>query len=131
MLWWGRVSTLCGDVPMRSSSVRVFASLICLSIPFSASAQTLGSLTNIDGSLFLKHDGETRPVSGVVELSAGDEILVNEDSSARVVYSNGCEEELRPETRTKIEDMPDCDTGMKTEADGQTALNCRWFGPPS
>jgi hypothetical protein len=108
---------------MKRLSVKVFVALISLSIPFSAYAQTIGSLTSIDGSVFLRRAGETIPVTEVVDVSDGDVILVKEDSSARIVYSNGCEEELGPNTLKKIEDLPSCDTGMKSDADGtQTAL---------
>lgn len=95
----------------------VFLGLLVFAIaPAVADAKdVLASLTQVEGSIFVKRDGRAIPVSGPTDLLRGDIILVTEESSARLVYANGCVIELEQSTVTEIADAPQCETAGKTD----------------
>jgi hypothetical protein len=106
---------------MKKVAWGVFASFLCLSAPLPASAQVaVATLSSVDGSVFVKHNGETKPVSGDVELFEGDQILVTEESSARLVYSDGCAVELGPDSVTNVAGAGECSGDGRADADEPT-----------
>lgn len=105
---------------MKNEPIKVMAVLIMLSASYStASAQVIASLVGIDGTVRVRQDGETIRATESTDLSIGDQVRVGENSSARIVYSNGCEEFLEPGTIKNIDEEPVCETGGK--ADSNTA----------
>ena len=79
------------------------ASLLCLLLPVSAWAASVGSITHLSGVLFAaRADGTSKLLSVKSEVLEGDTLKTEKDTYARIKFTDDGEIVLRPETVFKV-----------------------------
>ena len=79
------------------------ALLICLLLPLTASAESIGKITHLNGTLLATHaDGTQKMLSVKSEVLEGDTLKTEVNTYARIKFIDGGEIVLRPETLFKI-----------------------------
>ena len=67
------------------------------------------TLEHVHGKVLVNRGDGFQPVTGPVELRAGDLVMVDKKSSAIVTYGGGCGKRVSSDTVFRLEEHSDCD----------------------
>ena len=84
---------------MRGVGLLAFACVVLPSLPAFANASVVPS-----GTVSLSHGQGFKEISTPTDALPGDSVIAGPNSSAKIVYSNGCEVDVPPGTIGRIED---------------------------
>ena len=84
---------------MRGVGLLAFACLVLPSLPAFADARVFPS-----GTVSISHGQGFKEISAPADAQPGDSVIAGPNSSARIVYSNGCAVDVPPGTVGRIED---------------------------
>ncbi len=97
---------LTGDMTMRQSALVLAGLLLAVAGSFSGAVQaanTVGQVTHLSGVLIAKRaDGTTKLFSVKSEVQEGDTLATEQDTYARIKFSDGGEVVMRPGSQLKI-----------------------------
>jgi hypothetical protein len=72
------------------------------------------TLDEVQGRILVSRGGGFRPISGPVNLQPGMQVMANPNSSASIVYSNGCRDSVEPGTVVTVKPEGACTLGDDT-----------------
>ena len=94
------------------SVIRVGLSSFAVFVLFAVTSLQAATVNTVTGQALINRGMGYQSINGATQGNVGDSVLAKPDSSASIVYENGCIVEVKPGQVVTIDAQPPCEAGI-------------------